>query len=282
MAVNEGNFARVGLGDIVVGQPLRWNLYNESREQICRQGQIFDSLEAIDALVSPGVYRLLSNAEKQSRDVAFDTSRIRVGDAIQLEVSPEQPRYVVFLIGYQKNKGIIVTPPESAGGLMMLRDGQSFVGRFFSGQRAFAFSTTLVRQTSVPFPHMHLAYPRDLRVQEVRKSPRIDVQMIAAIEFVDREAPQASGKICNLSATGAALRTKHRLAPIGEKVRLKFKLAIQGLETYLSVLCEIRSLADNRDDPAMPVLWGLSFVEPDSHAHFALSAYVYGMLLGEV
>ena len=42
MAVNEGNFARVGLGDIVVGQPLRWNLYNESREQIRRQGEIFD------------------------------------------------------------------------------------------------------------------------------------------------------------------------------------------------------------------------------------------------
>ena len=71
---------------------------------------------------------------------------------------------------------------------MMLRDGQTFVGRFFSGQRAFAFSTALVKQTSVPFPHMHLAYPRDLRVQEVRKSPRIDVQMIAAIEFVDRNS----------------------------------------------------------------------------------------------
>lgn len=282
MGASEGNFARVGLGDIEVGQPLRWNLYDANREQVRRQGEVFQTLEAIDELTSAGVYRLLTPAERQSREIGFEASRIRVGDAIQLEISPEQPRYVVFLIGYQKNKGVIVTPPQSAGGIVMLREGQAFVGRFFSGQSAYAFSTALVKQTSVPFPHMHLAYPRDLRVQEVRKSPRIDVQMIAAIEFVDREAPQVSGKICNLSATGAALRTRQKLGVVGDKVRLKFKISIQGQETFLSVLSEVRSINENRDDPTMPVLWGLLFIEPDNHAHFALSAYVYGMLLGEV
>ena len=277
----EQNFAKVELADIEVGKPLRWNLYTESRDLRMRQGEVLESLEAVDALVNEGVFRVLSSAEKQAREVTFDNSRVRIGDALQLEVSPDQPRFLVSLIGYLKNKGIIVTPLENAGGLVMLREGQAFVGRFFSGQSAYAFSTTLVKQTSVPFPHVHLAYPRDLRVQEVRKSPRIDVQMIAAIEMVDREG-QFSGKICNLSATGAALRTKQRMANKGEKIRLKFKLRIHGMETFLTVLCEVRMLNENRDDPSMPFLWGLHFIDPDHHAHFALSAYVYGVLLGEV
>lgn len=277
----EQNFAKVALADIEVGQPLRWNLYTENRELRLRQGEVLASLEAVDALVSEGVFRVLSNAERLAREVTFETTRVRIGDAIQLEVSPELPRFVVSLIGYLKNKGIIVTPPESAGGLVMLREGQAFVGRFFSGQSAYAFSTSLVKQTSVPFPHLHLAYPRDLRVQEVRKSPRIDVQMIAAIELIDGEG-QFSGKICNLSATGAALRTKQRMASKGDKLRVKFKLRIHGMETFLTVPCEVRMATENRDDPSMPFLWGLHFIDPDHHAHFALSAYVYGVLLGEV
>lgn len=280
MGIADQNFAKVGVADIEVGKPLRWNLYNESREQIHKQGVMLDTLEAIEALVTSGVYRLLSSAEKQAREITFDTSRVRIGDALQLETSPESPRYVVFLIGYLKNKGIIVTPPESSGGLVMLREGQSFVGRFFSGQRAFAFSSSLVKQTTIPFPHLHLAYPRELRVQEIRKSPRIDVQLIAALELVDKQG-QGSGKICNLSATGAALRTKTRLASVGDRMRLKFKISIQNQETFLSVLCEVRSIVENKDEPAMPYLWGLLFVDPESHVHFALSAYVYGMLLGE-
>lgn len=279
--MTDQNFSRVELADIQPGEALRWNVYNASRELLRREGEMIASLEDADALVSLGAYRVLSLAEKQARVLSFEQSRVRVGDVLQLEVSPDQPRFTVLLIGYLKNKGIIVTPPESAGGLVMLREGQSFVGRFFSGQRAFAFSSTLVKQTMVPYPHVHLAYPRELKVQEVRKSPRIDVQMIAAIEFVDREG-QASGKICNLSVTGAALRTKQRLVAAGEKVRVKFKLRIHGVETVVSILCEVRAVSDKRDDPAMPVLWGLHFIEPDHQTHFALTAYVYGMLLGEV
>lgn len=211
--------------------------------------------------------------------VALEGSRIQVGDAVQLQGSADaSQRYLVRLIGYAKNAGVIVSVPEVNGAPVILREGQAFVGRFFSGLSAYAFPTSVLRQTNVPYPHLHLTYPREVSVQEVRKSPRIDIELIAALSLPSGK--EGAGKIVDLSATGAGLRTKQPLAAKGDVIQAKFKVSVQGLDTVLVLAAEV---CNARADPeqAMPHFLGLRFVDVEASAQFALTAFVYGRLVGE-
>lgn len=219
-------------------------------------------------------------AAGKKKEFTLESSKIRVGDPIQLQASPDQPRYVVRLIGYLKNRGLIVSQPELNGEVVMLRDGQGFVGRFFSGQNAFAFSTTVVRQTSVPYPHMHLIYPRDLRGVAVRGSSRLDVSIIASIE-PGAGQPAMPGKIVNLSVNGAGLQTKLPLGEKGAVIGLKFKVSMLGVDSYLVLNAEICNVSQNPDEPAMPNLYGLKFVDVEHASQLSLMAFVYHKLQEE-
>ncbi len=210
-------------------------------------------------------------------DLSLESSRIKIGDPIQLQSSVDQSRYVVRLIGYLKNRGLMVTQPEVHGELVMLREGQSFVGRFFSGQSAYAFSASVAKQTSVPFPHLHLTYPKEIRGMEVRKAARIDVDLISALEATDG-GNLLPGKVVNLSLSGAGLRTKQPIADKGQTITLKFKISVLDIDSYLVLLAEVCSVSQSADESNMPYLYGLKFVHMDNMTQLSLAAFVYGRL----
>lgn len=304
MLDDDRKFIRVTADDIDLAKPLRWTLYDGNRQVIREKGRVFETQAEIEAALAIGGYRLPdeapeelgvgilrpergSDAPKAAAKVAprvltiaFENSKIRIGDTLVLQSSPEAPRFPVRLIGYLRSRSVIVTPPEVNGEVVMVRDGQSFVGRFFSGQNAFAFSTSVSKQTSVPYPHIHLAYPRELRVQEVRKSPRVDVGLIAAIEF-ESKAGQTAGKIINISPTGAGFRAKQSCGAQGDKLLLKFKLTINGLDTVINVRSEVCTVREMTEEASMPFLHGIRFIDLEDSTQFALAAFVYGSLLGE-
>lgn len=214
----------------------------------------------------------------------LEASRIRIGDTLLMQSSPETPRLAVKLIGYLKNAGVIVTVPTNGGELVMLKDGQSFIVRFFSGQSAHAFTATVVRQTSVPFPHVHLSYPREVRGQGVRKGARIDVDLIAAISVLNAEGAELSrsGKIVNLSTGGAALRAKESLGQKGDVIGVKFKILTHDIPSYLDFASGIRlAKQDPEGDPSMPYLYGIEFDNADQGMSLALAAFVYQKIFHE-
>ena len=308
-------FLHLSVEDIEVGLPLRWPIYNGDRVQIFREGAVIQTRAELEEAFRKGGYRLILKQEEvpgvavteakpltagggrierpmpvaaanesagrsaKLREVAFETSRIQVGDQVQLQTTDDKPqRYIVRLIGYSKNQGVIVSPPESNGAMIMLREGQALVGRFFCGHSAYAFSCAVTRMTSVPYPHLHLSYPRQISLQEVRKSPRVDLDLIVALSLASGRG-EAAGRMIDLSITGAGLRTKVEIAEKGDVLLIKFKLVVQGLETVLALraeVCAIRKL----DDPTMPFFYGVHFCDLDPSAQFALTAYVYGRLLG--
>lgn len=306
MLDEERKFVRISADDVLLAKPLRWDIYDGNRQLIKEKGGVFTTQAQIEEALVLGGYRLFelgnedpsvsgvilrpeSNknaAQVEARRepkvllIPFEKSKIRIGDTMVLQSSPDAPRYPVRLIGYMRHRSVIVTPPEINGEVAMVRDGQSFIGRFFSGQNAFAFSTSVLKQTSVPFPHLHLVYPRELKVQEIRKSPRVDVSLIAAVEFEERGG-QAAVRVINLSSTGAGFRAKASLGSAGQVLVLKFKLAIHGIDTVVNVRSEICTVRESNEDPAMTFLHGVRFLDVDEPTHFALSAFVYGSLLGE-
>lgn len=315
MLDEEVKFVKLAAPDLEFGKALRWPLFNGNREQVYPQGGLIPTQAAIDELLSRGVYRRETEADalekrtsvplrperrppgeaaaaaaaapeaaaprpaRREAEIKFENTRIRVGDLMQFVGGPNDPKYTVALLGYQKGRGLIVSQPESGGGVVMLRDGQTFTVRFFSGLRVFSFTATVLRQTAVPFPHMFLTYPKQINHQQIRKSPRIDVSLIASVDIPEK-TQGIPGRIYNLSTSGIGLRTKAPLGNKGEVIRVKFKLEIQELESVLNVPCEICSVMPFAGDDQTPLQYGLSFLDVDNNARIALSAFVFGQLLG--
>lgn len=294
LQADSGGFVKVAVSEVEVGKPLPHPLYDGNRKLLLKRGYVVETEHQCEQLVERGLYRNLNERSAPQGTVADDSppqreaittleaTKIRVGDPLQMQSSAEAPRLLVRLIGYLKGRGMIVTVPGSDGEFVMLKEGQSFVCRFFSGQNAYAFTTTVSKQTSVPFPHLHLSYPREVRGLEIRKGSRIDVELIAAVTMDHGgEAKQGSGKIVNISIGGGALRSKTPLGYKGDVINVKFKIQVGEVQTYIVVDSIIRAVSQEASDPAMPYLHGLQFMEPEPNMAMALTAFVYQRMVDE-
>ena len=299
MAIDEqAKFVKVGMNDLQVGKPLAHPFYDGNRRLLLKRGYVIESIRQCELLVENGLYRNFNErsasanqSSAQTGDTAaasretitsLEATKIRIGDPLSMQKSSDDPRLVVKLIGYVKNRGLIVTVPGSDGEFVMLKEGQSFVCRFFSGQNAYAFTTTVAKQTSVPFPHLHLSYPREVRGLEIRKGARIDVELIAATSVVGGgEAKSGAGKIINISTGGGALRAKLPLGEKGDVISVKFKITVSEIQTFIAFDSIIRTIAQDQADPNMPYLHGLQFLDPDPGMAMALAAFVYQKIADE-
>lgn len=287
------DFIKVGINDVEVGKPLLHPLYDANRQLLLKRGYVIENTHQGEMLIERGLYRNLTDRLPSPESLAakeapasretlspLDTTKIRIGDLLQMQSSPDAPRLVVKLIGYLKNRGLVVTVPEVDGKFVMLKEGQAFILRFFSGQHAYAFTSTIIKQTSVPFSQLYLSYPREVRGLEIRKDARIDVNLIAAIGY-EGETRVGAAKLVNLSIGGAALRAKAPLGEKGDMINIKFKLLINDLLSYAAFDCVIRTITDDQGDPTMPCLHGIQFVKPEQNMTLAVAAFVYQRLIGE-
>lgn len=298
MAADErGGFLKLGVSDVEIGKPLLHPLYDGSRNVILKRGHVVENGRQCEMLVQRGLYRSVherpavptqrvSDDAPPSREsiMPLEATKIRIGSPLQMQSSADAPRLAVRLIGYLRGTGLIVTVPEADGELVMLKDGQAFIMRFFSGQNAYAFTSTVVKQTSVPFPHVHLSFPREVRGLEIRKGARIDVELIAAIAMEGEaggEAKAGSAKIVNLSTGGAALRSKLPLGNKGDVINIKFKVMIHDIQSYLVFDSIIRTVTEDKSIPNMPYLHGVQFEHGDQGMVLALAAFVYQKIVHE-
>ena len=290
------SFIKVSVNDVQVGKPLLNPLYDGNRKLLLKRGYIIESAHQCEMLIERGLYRNLhERAAPAEQPVAtgvppsretittIEAAKIRIGSVLQMQSSADAPRLVVKLIGYLKNRGLIVTLPEAAGELVMLKEGQSFIIRFFSGQNAYAFTSVVSRQTSVPFPHLHLSYPREVRGLEIRKDSRIDVELITAVLMgAEGEQHSGAGKIVNLSRGGASLRAKTQLGNKGDTINVKFKISVHDMQSYVVFDSIIRMIDQDQTDPAMPYVHGIQFVDAEQGMSLALAAFVYQKIVGEI
>jgi c-di-GMP-binding flagellar brake protein YcgR len=163
----------------------------------------------------------------------------------------------------------------------MLREWSTFTARFFSGQHAFAFTTNVVKQTNIPYPMLHLSYPKTIQTQQIRKNPRIEVDLIMVAEDEARRL-QVPSKIYDLSATGASIGSNDPLGAVGDRFTAKFEVNVQDLDAMIEVVCQIRNRMPPPGNGAMKHGYGVSFHEVDQDMQFALAAFVSGTMLDKM
>lgn len=228
-------FIPVRESDIGLGRPLKWAVYNASHDLLLKRGNVVETQAQLDLLLQEGLCREASRNDAQvingtaarrlEEDNAsesslhdFDDIRVSIGDIFSVQFQTDSPdsRCPVRLIGYLKNKSIVITTPEHQGGLIFAKEGQVFIVRFFSGKNAYAFTTEVLRVYNTPYPHLHLRYPARVKGLVVRKGERVAVKIICSIDLPAPADPaRFAGTIQNLSTGGALIACKQAFAKKG-------------------------------------------------------------------
>ena len=232
----------------------------------------------------------MASAEQQVREepierqILLEEARLLIGDPISLQTQTGDAvvRYSVRLLGMSKGRSVLVTTPMVDGKYLLMREGQAFILRAFSGKNAYAFSTQILKSVNTPYPYLHLAYPREVRSLVVRRGARADVKLICAISSCDDVPLQAAGTIVNISVGGALMLAKQPPGNKGQRLEIKFKAIVTGIEALLELKAVIRAVnLDSSGETDTPYQIGLQFVDLCGEESIPLMAFVYQELLDQ-
>ena len=284
--------------EIDVGKPLPWSVYDADGQLLLQRGFVVETQAQLDGLAEDGLCRdahgdYVSNAARAGgddsgerarggpateRSVSLDEIKLAIGDTLQLQTQVEQSesRYYVKLIGYLKGKSVLVTAPQLEGNLCYVKEGQAFVVRFFSGKNAYAFTSNVTKASNVPFPHLHLSYPSQVRGLVVRSGDRVNTRIICTVALPEESKTVAvPGLLTNISVGGALLSAKRRLGKKNSLLVIRFRVFIGEIEFFMTVDAAVCSVSQ---DESGEFLHGLRFAGLPNDVAIALTAYVYQKL----
>lgn len=221
--------------------------------------------------------------EKISEKITtLEEARLQIGDLVNLQILTDgaDERYSAKLIGLSHGHSVLVTTPMIDGKYQLMRVGHTYILRVFSGRSAFAFTTHILKSLHTPYPYLHLAYPKEVRSLVVRKGDRAKVKVICAITGYDEVQLQEAGTIINISIDGAMIGVKKVFGHKGQRVSIKFKVIVNGVEAFLGLNAVIKSVNTNQfKENDLPCQLGLQFVDVSTEDSIPLLAFVYNKLM---
>ncbi|PCH61301.1 MAG: hypothetical protein COC19_04905 [SAR86 cluster bacterium] len=210
--------------------------------------------------------------------MTFEDLKLLPGIRLQLQFhSVPSIRENSRLIGYHKKESIILATPLINGSARPIKVGESLNIRLFSNQAnaAAAFSCKVKHISLLPFPHFHVQYPADLVTDEVRKSTRVDLTLMASAQT---DSTIETVTVVNLSTTGCRLHSNNSLGHIGGTLKLTLKLAVAGEERSITISAQIMAELEKANTKGPAITYGLSFEDLTDKQSLVLHAYVYYML----
>lgn len=296
----------VRAAELAVGKPLARAIYDWHGNLLLAAGCVVESKSQLEGLVDNGFIQdsswdltpkrpkealLTAPSRRQgsvpaaedadansSKEVivGMDDVRWYVGETLYLQLIDNPAiRYTVRLIGFVKNKTVSVTAPTADGKLEFVRDGQTFVVRAFSGKKAYAFITAVMKSVHSPYPYLHLSYPKEVRCTVVRRGVRAQVKIIASVSLCNPERVGAA-TLTDLSMGGTSGTIKQVLGKKGEEGLIKFKVQAAGQDEYLNLKMILRSVAPSENGDGFK--HGFEFLDVSIHDRLILSAFVHQTL----
>ncbi len=128
--------------------------------------------------------------------------RPRIWERVQL-ARPGNVRFDSRLIGYIRGMSLLVTQPVREGLRMDFLEGEPLEVRMFTGSEIHVFETHVLQVCIAPVHYLHLAYPEQMRIQPLRRTPWVDVRIPATLVLAD--ATRVPALLENLSENGARL-----------------------------------------------------------------------------
>ncbi len=214
-----------------------------------------------------------------------------VGDILQLQFlgDKNKTRYYVKVIGYLEDRSLLVTTPQSGGRLVRVREGQPLAARMMAGNDLVGFTVSVMRGCAVPYPYLHLTYPKDLQSVTVRKALRVTLEMSATAQAcstgTEKVSPDSEIRkiiIRDMSTTGALLVADAPLVDTGNCLAVSVKITVAEAEEDLTFTVMVRNIkveqAKEKGKPSQ-FLHGVEFQFSDRQESVLLHAFVYEQIV---
>jgi len=212
-----------------------------------------------------------------------DTLNLQVGTTVQLQLdAPEEtPRHMVRVIGYLPGGSLVVATPTVNGKVQIIREGQTFNVRVLRGDSVVGFSSKVLVSTLKPYPHLHLAYPKELEQIVVRNSARVTTRLPCMIRNTRQpDAPEHFRQvdIVDLSESGAKVASPVPLGEVSDMVQMNFRLKVIGQTEDISLVADLKNSMERleKDDKGKRLihLCGLQFRALNRFQQLLLHAWV--------
>ncbi len=281
--------------ELRVGNSASKNVYDSWGNLLLASGIIVDDQDQLDFLIENGycadplweakpapvakVQETEKPVQEQNKETVMldlDSVRWYVGETFYLQVHDNASiRYTVKLVGFVKNKSILVTAPVIEGKGALIRDGQTFIVRAFPGKKAYAFTASALKSVFSPHAYLHLSYPKLVRCTAIRQGSRAAVKIIASVTIGSPEQT-AAATLSDLSMGGSSGVIKKPLGKKNDTGIIKFKVNAAGNDEYLSLNIILRSISptENTDE----YRHGFEFVDVSTQSKLILSAFVHQTL----
>lgn len=288
---------RLQIADVPLAVPIAWTIFDEDGNVACRPGFIFRTREefvnlaratplfradpkASAADAARGASKRTPVAEASDVETTLDDITLHIGENWQLQPLSDfdQHRYYVKLVGYLKGASVIVTTPTVDGKTLLIRDGQPFIVRAFSGKSAYAFKTAVTKSIGSPFAYLHLAYPETVRGMIVRQSQRITVSIITAVTPLAAGFDKTPGMIKNVSKSGVSLHARAPIGASGDRVSMSFQLNVENHDYMLVVEGILRAIRPTGTNPGDPTEYGIQLVDIKPIDQLVLTAFCNAQL----
>lgn len=205
--------------------------------------------------------------------------KIAPGDIVQMQLGDkDEQRYFVKVIGYLAGHSLLVTTPHHKGAAMAIREGQYVTVRLLSKNTVYAFESSVIKVTLVPYAYLHLKFPETMESQVVRNAQRAVTNIIASIE--NENIPETTKQglpavIANLSSTGALLESRKQLGKVGESIVIHSKFTVANIDKYLALAAVIRNVRTKPHSDVPLLQHGVEFQLLTAEDQIVLHGYVY-------
>lgn len=209
----------------------------------------------------------------------LDELGLQIGSPIQIQlVDDESKRYSVQLIGFVRYEALILSAAKSADTDlgMVLKDTQPLILRFMTAKGAVAFRTHIIKKHLTPYPHIHVAIPKEVESVAVETKPIIATEKPATFINDDESSRPRGVTLTGISPEQIMLTDVSRLADAGQSVTVTMSFRFAGLNNVLVMDGEVE-LSEMLGDEGQQITVTLSGL--DSSDTILLQALYYEVLL---
>jgi len=188
---------------------------------------------------------------------------------------PGRPEYRVQVVGMLEGVSLLTECPLSRG-VPALSSGELIEVRLFSVRDLVVFQCEMMTASTYPAPYLHLSWPLELCVLQVRSSARVQIDKPATLGLrVDDQLIPVTGNIIDLSPQGAAFLCDALGAVVGDVGELVLVLEIDSklAPVYVHPKAVVRSVREPLHAGGC-MQYGLEFIDIDMHDALAIRAYL--------
>lgn len=205
---------------------------------------------------------------------------VQIGDSLQLQkAATDRPeRYLVQVVGVMPGQSLIVTTPRVSGKVAIVRPDTKFTVRVLQGSSIFGFVSSVLQVYSAPFPHLHLAYPREMESIVVRNALRASTDVPGVVRNTrhpDSKEHYRRVRLVDLSNSGARLTSKGPLGQEDDMLSLQFSIDVCEMTENIGVIGKIRGMGKrNVEGDPMRFWTGVQLQSLNRFQKLILHAYV--------